>query len=1379
MASVARQHAEWLSLLEINGPFLSMGVLLDAFPQGLDAHDSDHAHLFRTFYEEWLESGNSHGSAPAVHKAWIDFVLNETLGFTDEVLVAGQKIPENLALHVARENETVRPSFVLLNPTSSPEPAKARLLIDVLPRSQDVEKAMESRRWKASPASRMLELLKGTNTSLGLVTNGEQWMLVSAASGEAAGFITWTANDCIEEPLTLRAFRSLLGLRRFFGVEDSKTIESLLNASLEDQQEVTDQLGYQVRKAVEVFIQAVDRIDQDSNRELLRDVSPDVLYEAALTVMMRLVFLLSAEERGLFLLGEEMYDQHYAVSTLRGQLREAADQYGEEVVSRRSDTWCRLLATFRAVYGGVENDALRLPAYGGNLFDPDRFPFLEGRSLGTHWRETPAEPLPVNNQIVLHLLEALQILRVKVPGGPPETRRLSFSGLGVEQIGHVYEGLLDHAAVRAASPVLGLTGSKNQEAEIELAELERLRQRGEAELLEHLKKVTGRQVTTLKRGLDTAAGETQLSDQIENQRLLQACNNDTQLCERVHPFAKLLRLDTMDFPVVINAGSLYVTKGSERRSSGTYYTPPSLTEPIVKHALDPLVYIGPAEGFAETEWKLKSAKEILDLKVCDMAMGSGAFLVQVCRYLAEKLVEAWGDAESKNPDAFIVTPEGDLSTGSAAERLLPADTDERILFARRYIADKCIYGVDKNDLAVNMAKLSLWLVTLQRDRPFTFLDHALKRGDSLLGVSSLTQIENFSLRPDVSQMTFGTANLFRYVEEAVEKRRALEDLPSNNYSDIETKNRLNAEAEAATAKVKAVADCLIAFELRGLDGDAYEDQRTDEAEKVQLMIKRDADASINSQTPRINQLSAHARDQLRGRRPFHWPVEFPEVFPRGGFDAFVGNPPFMGGQKISGVFGSDFRDFVVQTIANGRKGSADLSVFFLLRAAVLTQLTGTVGLVITSAIAEGDNREVGLEHLDSLRRAVFRAETSKPWPGAATVTYSALWLTTNSWRGQFMLNGNVEPGITPYLTPLGAVAGKPHRLKSNEGKSFIGHYVLGMGFLVPPSQAEALISKDPKNKEVLFPFLNGAELNATWNSAPTRWVINFRQWPLSKDSTSNDYDGPVAEDYPDCLEIVRRLVKPERDNNNRERRKERWWLFGDYAPSLEDAMRKEKLVFAISMTAAKHIAFCRVERGVLLSHALAVLAFDRWGEFGVVSCSLHDTWTRVHTSYNLALPRYIHTDCFLTFPFPAFTAALDKLSENYHDHRLSIMKSRNEGSTEIYNRFHDRGEQSEDIAGLRALHVELDRAVSAAYGWRDLDLDHGFHASKQGARFTISESARREVLDRLLQLNHERYAEEERLGLHGKKSAKSKKKGNSVGVTEEANTGQGKLQLSS
>jgi hypothetical protein len=1364
MASVARQHAEWLSLLEINGPFLSMGVLLNAFPQGLDAHDPEHAHIFRTFYEEWLESGNSHGSAPAVHKAWIEFVLKETLGFTDEVLVAEQKIPENLAVYVPRENETLRPSFVLLNPTTSQEPGKARLLIDVLPRSQDVEKAMESHRWKASPASRMLELLKGTNTRLGLITNGEQWMLVSAAPGESAGFITWTANVCIEEPLTLRAFRSLLGLRRFFGVEDSKTIESLLNASLEDQQEVTDQLGYQVRKAVEVFIQAVDRIDQDSNRELLKDAPPAILYEAALTVMMRLVFLLSAEERGLFLLGEEMYDQHYAVSTLLGQLQETADQHGEEVLSRRSDAWCRLLSTFRAVYGGVENDALRLPAYGGNLFDPDRFPFLEGRPPGTNWREAAADPLPINNQIVLHLLEALQILRVKVPGGPPEARRLSFSALGVEQIGHVYEGLLDHAAVRASATVLGLTGAKNQEAEIELAELERFRVCGEEDLLEHLKKITGRHVSTLKRALDSATDEMQLSDQIETQRLLQACNNDTKLCERVHPFAKLLRLDTMDFPVVINAGSLYVTKGSERRSSGTYYTPPSLTEPIVKHALDPLVYIGPAEGLPETEWKLKSAKEILDLKVCDMAMGSGAFLVQVCRYLAEKLVQAWGDTEAKNPDAFIVTPEGELSTGAAAERLLPGDTEERILIARRYIADKCIYGVDKNDLAVNMAKLSLWLVTLQRDRPFTFLDHALKRGDSLLGVNRLKQIENFSLRPNVSQMTFGTANLFRYVERAADKRRALEDLPSNRYDDIEAKSRLHTEAEAATAKIKAIADCLIAFELRGLNGDAYDQERARETDEVELLMKLDADEGIES-TQAPSKLALRASEKLDGRRPLHWPVEFPEVFALGGFDAFVGNPPFMGGAVAKKSVGEDYKKAMARILGRCH-GNADIAVWFFRTAAHLVNNDGTFGLLASDSIAEGDTRESGLFVLIGDGWTIYFARSSFMWPGTAQVRTSITVATRRQYQGKRILDFEPVRYISSRLDTFETEI-PPPPIKHRGPDFIMGTKVYGDGFVLEDREYREVLLKDPHSASVVQKYQTGSDLNSTIDQTGTRWVINFDDMPEQE-----------AASYRWAYKRVEALVKPEREKNTTGKARREWWKYERARPELYTLIGNRKRILGKAATSST-FAFAWVSTGAVFANTMFLSPQAADSDFAVVSSSLFEHWATLFCSTLKGDMRFAPTDMYENFPFPAEKRALDRVGSDYDEFRSSLMARNKEGLTQIYNRFHERGEASADIAKLRALHVELDQAVAASYGWHALDLGHGFHSTKLGERFTISESARREVLDRLLQLNHERYAEEERLGLHGKKNAKSKKKGNSVGVTEEANTGQGKLQLSS
>src|SRR5262245_38083395 len=246
---------------------------------------------------------------PATHNAWVRFVLAKTLDYSPQVLVEGQKIPQTLHFEVAEQHETLQPDIVLKDPASG----QTRLLIQTYRRSQDLTKPVPGLPWKASPDTRMADLLHATGVRLGLVTNGERWMLVDAPRGETSGYASWYASLWLEEPLTLRAFRSLLGLHRFFGVDEKETLEELLKKSAANQQEVTDQLGYQVRKAVEVLIQSLDRADQDHGRVLLRGVSEAELYEAALTVMMRLVFLFCAEERELLLLGDPLYNQNYAL----------------------------------------------------------------------------------------------------------------------------------------------------------------------------------------------------------------------------------------------------------------------------------------------------------------------------------------------------------------------------------------------------------------------------------------------------------------------------------------------------------------------------------------------------------------------------------------------------------------------------------------------------------------------------------------------------------------------------------------------------------------------------------------------------------------------------------------------------------------------------------------------------------------------------------------------------------------------------------------------------------------------------------------------------------------------------------------------------------
>ena len=274
-------------------------------------------------------------------------------------------------------------------PRASPAPGSPGCWSRCIRPTQDLEKPITGRHWKASPATRMMELLHATDVRLGLVTNGEHWMLVDAPRGETTGFASWYATLWLEEPLTLRAFRSLLGVepvllggRRRHAGGDAHG-ERLAPAGSHRPAGLSGPRGRRGDHPV-------PRPDRPGRRrQLLAGVPEADLYEAALTVMMRLVFLFSAEERGLLLLGDPLYDEHYAVSTLVAQLQETADQHGEEILERRHDAWVRLLSTFRAVYGGVQHERMKLLPYAGNLFDPDRFPFLEGRKPGTTWKEPP------------------------------------------------------------------------------------------------------------------------------------------------------------------------------------------------------------------------------------------------------------------------------------------------------------------------------------------------------------------------------------------------------------------------------------------------------------------------------------------------------------------------------------------------------------------------------------------------------------------------------------------------------------------------------------------------------------------------------------------------------------------------------------------------------------------------------------------------------------------------------------------------------------------------------------------------------------------------------------------------------------------------------
>ena len=1312
------QYHDWLSLIEISGPFLAVPVLKEAFQQGLEELDTTKRKRLRQAYEEWCEALELEDAQFAeLHAAWIDEVLSRGLQLDEDgkgdVLKRADWCAANLQATLPEHGVTLSPNLAV---TDEQRANKPLLLIQTYAQDVDLDSTLKQDGWAATPADRMVALCRSLGCRLGLVTNGERWMLVDAPVGAVTTFASWYARIWSQEPITLQAFVHLLGIRRFF-VDETEQLPALFDRSLKYQDEVTDALGEQVRRAVEVLIQTLDKADQDRNRELLHDVKEPELYEAALTVMMRLVFLLSAEERGLLLMGDERYEANYALSTLRMQLRKES----EEILERRWDALSRLLAIFRAVFGGIEHENLRLPALGGSLFDPDRFPFLEGRAKGSNWRSDAAKPLPIDNRTVLLLLEAIQQF---------QGRTLSYRALDVEQIGYVYEGLLERTVKRTDEVTLELDATKSAKTPwVKLAELDSARLDGAARLAELLQQRSGSSASRVRNDLAKPVDDT-LAD-----RLLTACQGDTKLRDRLKPYVHLLRTDPWGYPLVYPAGAFIVTTGSDRRETGTHYTPKSLTEAIVAETLTPVAYVGPAEGASRDRWVLKSPAELLDLKICDPAMGSGAFLVQACRWLSDRLVESWSQVEDSGK---TVSVDGEVLDAGAATEHLPRDSEARTVIARRLIAERCLYGVDLNPLAVELAKLSIWLVTLANGRPFGFLDHNLRCGDSLLGIHRLDQLTELSMTPGGKgqQRLFGKS-IEKAVTEAIALRQRLREMPIRDINDVEVMARLDADARNHLEVPERIADAFIGVVFAKGTGATLEKGLASLSAQGSKVIDGDLDAMKVLANQIASNLTIELPTGMATLRPFHWPLEFPEVFVSGrkeGFDAVIANPPYSGGKKIGKQLGSEYRQHLLCHIANGRKGSADLCGYFLLRIWEIINGAGNLGVVATSSIAEGDTREVGLDYLLGRGATIFYAHQSFPWPGKASVTVSPICITKNKWEGLIRLNDAVVKLINPYLYEGGLVEGKPFRLKANRDIAFQGTVVHGTGFVLSEPEAAELIKKNPKNADVLIPYLRGEDFNSTPTQSPSTYVINFRDWPIEK-----------AMEYPDCFSIIQEKVKPGRDKivaKGGQIHEYDYWKFWDKRLESYDQISSLRHVLFHSFT-SKYVAFSFVDVGNVFAAPHVVICFSDFGSFAILQSNIHEVWVRRYTSYSLSLARYTPTDCLETFPLPykREVAALD--GERFFEFRKKICVSSGIGLVEIYNKFHDPNEADPRIIELRSLQAAMDQSTLSTYGWSDIVLNHDFFETpRDGIRYTICPDSRSKLLQRLLELNHTLAAEE-------------------------------------
>ena len=821
--SPAQQHRAWLGLVDTEGPFLSVPVLAGLYPQGIPGLSRERREVLRAAkpaldraWDAWDADRDSEATLTSYRRArdaWVGTVLTEVLGWGDFWVTAQDRPALAETYHATSDGiqaVTVTPTGALMR---GEEVGALVLVTD----PADSLREVGQDGWATSPIDRMVAMLRapGSTCSIGVVTDGRWWAMVSAPrEGSAASGVV----DCqtwVEEPATRDAFCELLSVRRLVGGASAQRLPQLFEDSVLAAEEVTEALGTQVRSAVELIVSALsDALLDAAERETLANresvdstepgngtggetgsgplgADPREVYEAVVTVMMRCVFLLFAEERGL-LPTDTLYTGGYGLATVLDALEARARDEGEESMDGTSLTWHRLLATSRALHGGVNTEDMRIPAYGGSLFDPERFPFLTATDAsGTLL-------LTVSDRVMLHVLRSLQTARLK----GQEARRLSFRDIDVEQIGYT--------CTRAEETTLGLLGKEGEEPEVPLSVLNELAEQHAEDadlagaIIAWLKEdQPGAKPPSLKALAKALVSGDTLPDA---DRALRAVTRDEALRADLRPWIGVIRRDLRGRPVVIQQGGLVVTETPSRRNAGAHYTPRSLAEEVVRYALEPLVYSpGPHETDDRSQWQPVSSDRILDLHVADIACGSGAFLVAAARFLARELVEAW-------------TREGALQQGTR-----PADLECQAL---RQVVARCLYGVDINEMAVEMCKLSLWLVSLDKDKPFSFVDDKVFVGNSLLGLTDLGQLKAQHIDPAAAttQRLFELDRTGAYAEaldvDTVVKRVAerRQDLASEVSStdparSTTTKQRLQHENEEDLKLLTRVADAIVAVGL--------------------------------------------------------------------------------------------------------------------------------------------------------------------------------------------------------------------------------------------------------------------------------------------------------------------------------------------------------------------------------------------------------------------------------------------------------------------------------------------------------------------------------------------------------------------------------------
>jgi hypothetical protein len=347
-------------------------------------------------------------------------------------------------------------------------------------------------------------------------------------------------------------------------------------------------------------------------------------------------------------------------------------------------------------------------------------------------------------------------------------------------------------------------------------------------------------------------------------------------------------------------------------------------------------------------------------------------------------------------------------------------------------------------------------------------------------------------------------------------------------------------------------------------------------------------------------------------RPFHWEIEFPEVFTAGrlGFDSIVGNPPFISSTSAWSSLGVSYRDFLRQIHAQTDERAVDICAHFYRRAYTKLTSGGSFGLVATNTIRQGDTRQAGLRYICMHGGRIYRAITRYEWPGAAAVIVCIIHIVIEQTRASYLNDRHVQ-GINSFLfaTPEEF---DPKHLSGNSNICFHGSTIYGEGFTFddstttwlasPIEEMKELIERNPINAEIIFPYMGGEELNTDPTQRNRRYVISFEN--LSEKQSRS---------WPDLTDIVEKKVRPQRSKMGgysvADRRNKLWWQFETYSISLHKALRGLNVCFALSRVSA-HLSVVAQPTDRVFSDSLLVFAFAIMAPFSVIQSRVHETWAR-------------------------------------------------------------------------------------------------------------------------------------------------------------------------